>query len=206
LRPLPATRWQLCEWKQCKLHPDCHVVFDKAYYSAPHRLIRRSLMVRATASLVQIFHQHELVATHRRALRAGQRRTIRDHLPPDKAAWLMQTPTWCRQQARSIGSATGTFIERLLGERPLDRLRGAQGVLRLARRYSPQRLEAACARALFYEEIRYATVRTILVKGLDLEPLPSDSQPGLPAHRPRHARSWTEFFPDTEPERRLPWN
>jgi transposase len=204
LRPLPPTRWQLCEWKQCKLHPDCHVVFDKAYYSAPHRLIGRQLMVRATASQVQIFHQHQLVATHRRALRAGQRRTIQDHLPPDKVVWIMQNPRWCRERSRQIGPATGELIERLLGDRPLDRLRSAQGILRLAKRFGEARLEAACARALHYGEIRYHTVRLILSKDLDLEPLPAAEAPPSPSRSPRHARSWTEFFPDTQ--RRIPWN
>ena len=36
LLPLPLSPWELAEWKQAKLHADCHVVFDGAYYSAPH--------------------------------------------------------------------------------------------------------------------------------------------------------------------------
>jgi transposase len=197
LQPLPATRWELCEWKACKLHPDCHVVFDKAYYSAPHRLIRHKLMARATARLVQLFHDHELVAVHRRAVHPGQRRTIRDHLPPDKVAWLMKTPSWCRAQARAVGPATAAFVEHLLGDKPLDRLRGAQGVIGLAKKYGPKRLEAACSRALHFEEIRVRTVKSILVQGLDFQPLLDEAPDPPPAPSPRHARRWTEFFPDT---------
>src|SRR5207244_3223228 len=98
LLPVPPTPWELAEWKKAKLHPDCHVVFAAAYYSAPHRLIGERLWVRATAWKVELFHEHTLVATHRRA-RAGQRRTLTDHLPPDKAHFLMQTPAWCRERA-----------------------------------------------------------------------------------------------------------
>src|SRR5262249_48076292 len=81
--PRPPTAWELAESKTAKLPPDCHVVFAAAYYSAPHRLIGERLWVRATAWKVELFHEHALVATHRRG-RPGQRRTLTDHLPPDK--------------------------------------------------------------------------------------------------------------------------
>ena len=102
LLPLPPTSWLLVTWKQAKLHPDCHIVFAGAYYSAPHRLIGQRLWVRATAAQVQLFHQHALVATHL-AARPGQRRTLYTHLPPDTVHFLLQTPRWCQEQAAAIG-------------------------------------------------------------------------------------------------------
>jgi transposase len=54
LRPLPVTPWELTEWKQAKLHADCHVVFEGAYYSAPHRLLGERLWVRATVAKIRI--------------------------------------------------------------------------------------------------------------------------------------------------------
>jgi len=148
------------------------------------------------------------VATHRRA-RPGQRRTLTAHLPPDKVHFLMQTPTWCRARAADVGLACSDFIEHLLGDRPLDRLRSAQGVLRLSQRYSPARLDAACARALAVGEYRYHTVKTILVHALDGQPLPglTPVAAGAPTVPPRHARPWTTFFPDPGAEEdRSVWN
>ena len=209
LVPLAPTPWVLTEWKQAKLHADCHVVFAGAYYSAPHRLLGERLWVRASAGKVELFHDYVLVATHRRA-RPGQRRTLIAHLPPEKVHFLLQTPAWCRERAAEIGGACAQFIDGLLGDRPLDRLRGAQGVLRLAQRYGVPRLEAACARAHAVGEYRYHTVKTILVQALDRQPLPglAPITPPLPALARRHARPWTTFFPDPEPEdRRSPaWN
>jgi hypothetical protein len=49
----------------------------------------------------------------------------------------------------------------------LDNLRAAQAVLRLGERFGPVRLEAACARALAFDNPKYRTVKTILDKGLD---------------------------------------
>lgn len=208
LRPLPVTPWELAEWKQAKLHADCHVVFEGAYYSAPHRLIGQRLWVRAALAKVELFHEWALVATHRRA-RPGQRRTLLAHLPPDKVHFLMQTPAWCQTQAAEIGPACGQFIDTLLGDRPLDRLRSAQGVLRLGQRYGTPRLEAACARAHAVGEYRYHTVKTILAHALDGQPLPglTPVPPAAATVPPRHARPWTTFFPDPgAEEERSPWN
>ena len=208
LLPLPATAWAPVSWKRAKLHPDCHVVFDGAYYSAPHRLIGQRLWVRATLTQVQLFHEYALVATHLTA-RPGQRRTLHEHLPPDKVHFLMQTPVWCQRQATEIGPTCAAFIAALLGDRPLDRLRGAQGVLRLAQRYGAPRLEAACARAHAVGEYRYQTVKTILAAGLDRQPLLElglAPPPAPAAPPPRHARPWTTFFPDPGAEGGAPWN
>src|SRR5439155_454435 len=166
LGALPLTPWELAEWKQAKLHADCHVVFGGAYYSGPHRLIGEPLWVRAAGSKVELFHEYVLVATHRRA-RPGQRRTLVAHLPPEKVHFLLQTPAWCHERATEIGAACALFIDALLGDRPLDRLRGAQGVLRLAQRYGAARVDAACARAHAVGEYRYHTVKTILVPAFD---------------------------------------
>ena len=100
------------------------------------------------------------MATHRRA-RPGQRRT--DGPPPARQGPLPPADPGLVSHPRGRDrAACGDFIERLLGDRPLDRLRSAQGVLRLGQRYSPTRLDAACARALAVGEYRYHTVKTIL--------------------------------------------
>jgi hypothetical protein len=158
-------------------------VFAGAYYSAPHRLIGQRLWVRATSTQVQLFHAHALVASHL-AARPGQRRTLPDHLPPDKVHFLVQTPRWCQERAAAIGPTCAAFIVHLLGDRPLDRLRSAQGVLRLVQRYSAARLEAACARAAHFGDYRYQTVNTIPAAGLDQQPLldlPPGRGAGIPA-------------------------
>jgi transposase len=192
LLALPRSGYDSGVWKKAKLHPDCHVVVDGAYYSAPHRLIGRSLWVRTNGRDVQIFHDYERVATHPWGP-PGTRRTLEAHYPPAKVAFLMATPQVCRQRAAEIGEAASELIERLLGERPLDRLRTAQGVLRLADKYGPKRLEQACRRALCFNDLSYRTLKRILEKGLEAEPLPEVSP--LPLQRSYvFARPGSEIF------------
>jgi len=197
LKPLPMQRYEVVVWKQAMVHPDCHIVFDYAYYSAPHRLIGQSLWIRATSSRVELYCHHERIATHPRATRKGEWSTLPDHLPPTKLQGLLVHPQLIRARARTIGPNTEEVIERLLGDRPLDRLRTAQAILRLGEREGAERLEAACRRSIAYDEIRYATIKGILKNGLDLEPLPAtDLRPGpLPK---------TAIFARTVPEIVLP--
>jgi transposase len=174
LRPLPPHPYDLAIWKQVKLHRDCHIVFEKAYYSAPFRLVGQQLWVRGATQEVQIFtNDYQLVATHPRAHRPGQRLTKLDHLPPKKVPGLTLTREWCWQRATEIGQATRQVVDRLLDHRPEDRLRTAGRLLRLAERFGPERLEVACSRALRFDDPSYTTVKRTLEQGLDLEEIPS---------------------------------
>jgi transposase len=174
LLPLPTTPYDLAVWKQATLHRDCHLIFDQAYYSAPFRLVGQRLWVRGGSRMVQIYTpDYQVVATHTRAQHAGQRLTHLDHLPHHKLPGLMLTRAECRRQAAEIGTAVQQVVETLLDHRPEDRLRTAGRVLRLGERFGQERLEAACARALCFDDPSYATVKRILEEGLDVETPPT---------------------------------
>jgi len=174
LLPLPATVPDLGTWAGVRVHRDCHVQFDRCFYSVPFTLIGQSLWLRATDTAVAIYQDYRQVALHRRGRRAGERITVRDHLPPDVQAFFAHDRDWCTQQAAVVGPACAQLIARLLTDRIVERLRAAQGVLRLAERYGNTRLEAACARALAHDSPFHRTVKTILAGGFDQQPLTSE--------------------------------
>lgn len=194
LGPLPADRYELVTWKKAKLHPDCHVVFERSYYSAPHRLIGQTLWVRATPWRVELYHEHERVASHERATKSGTWRRHDDHLPPEKLVGLMATPSFVRERAAAVGTATVEVVERMLAERPLDRLRAAQGLLRFGERFGTARLEAACRRALAYESVSYGAIKRILARGLDREPVETADRGPVP-RTAVYARPACEILP-----------
>lgn len=167
LTPLPDIPPELASWASVKLHGNCHVQFEKAYYSAPFRLVHRQLWLRATEKAVEIFHDHQLVAVHPRLRQPGDRSTVDEHLPPEAIAYKMRDPQWCLKQATQIGPDCLALIQSLFDNRVLHNLRAAQGVIGLAKRFGSTRLEAACHRALAFDSPLYRTVKTILEKGLD---------------------------------------
>ena len=180
LQALPVRAVELAVWAKVKVHGNCHVQFEKCHYSVPYRLVRQTLWLRATETTTQIFREHELIATHPRLRTPGSRQTVRDHLPPEAIAYLMQDPQWCLMQSQAIGASCHTLIERLFADRVLDNLRAAQGIVRLKGSFGAQRLEAACFRALTFDNPRYRTVKTILNHGLDQIPLQDDAFDDVP--------------------------
>jgi transposase len=173
LKALPDVPPELSVWAKVKLHGNCHVQFQKCLYSAPYRLIAQQLWLKASDTSVKLYRDHELVAVHPRLRIPGSRHTVPEHLPPEALAHSLRDPQWCLKQADTIGPACHALIERLFAQRVLDNLRAAQGIIALAKRFGPARLEAACARALAFDQTRYRSVKTILEKGLDQSPSPA---------------------------------
>lgn len=68
-----------------------------------------------------------------------------------------------------MGEVVEEVVAGLLQDHLLHHLRQVHGILRLGDKYGPDRLNAACRRALDYGDPRYRTVKTILEKGLDQE-------------------------------------
>jgi transposase len=201
LQPLPDTPFTLQQIKPVKVHPDCHVTLDGSYYSVPYRYIGQRLDAYVSDQMVELYQGVALVASHVRCTRPGQWQTRLEDYPPEKAAYLIQTPAYCRHLAAQIGPATAKVVESLLAERPLDRLRAVQAILRLQESVGIQRLEAACARALYFGDVRYRRIKQILNAALDRDPLPEPTPPPAATQLQlfTFARRSDDFFPP-EPE------
>lgn len=170
LPPLPRKPFVLATWSTGTVGPDIHVKVGRTLYSVPWRNIGRRVDARATATMVQIFDNGELIATHGR--RPTGKATDLSHYPPEKIAFTMRGPTWCRTRAAEIGEAATAVIAELLQENALFRLRAAQGVLGLADKHGPDRLELACAKAIAVGDPTYRTIKGILAAGLEADPAP----------------------------------
>jgi len=180
LGPLPPAPFELATWSTPKVGPDCHIKVGTALYSVPWRLIGRSVDARQTDRIVEVFADGEPVKTWPRAQRG--RHTDHGDYPPEKVAFFMRTPVWCRRRADELGPAVAELVGLLLAEPVLHRLRAAQGVLRLAERYTPQRLDAACAKATAVGDPSYRTVKGILVAGTEHDDAPQHGGLDAPAH------------------------
>ena len=173
LRPLPETPYDMAVWKKIKVQRDCYVEFDQAYYSVPHRLITQDVWACGGIQQVRIYTTtHQLVATHERAQSPGERLTHLDHLPPDKVPGLILNREDCLAKAMEIGPATLEVVQTLLDDDVADRLPTAGRITRLCETFSAQRLEAACRRALHFDDPAYRTIKRILRQGLEDAPLP----------------------------------
>lgn len=171
LLPLTRERYDPPSWGRCKVHPDHHVNFGKALYSAPTRHIGASVWVRGDSKLVRIYANGELVKTHEKQPPGG-RSTDHDDYPRELTSYTLRDPERLIRQAKDLGPEIGRFMQELLsGELPWAKLRQGQKLLRLAERYGAHRLESACRRALAFELLNVKRVESILrqdIEQLDL--------------------------------------
>ncbi len=178
---LPPSAFELARWSRPKVGPDCHIKVGKALYSVPWAHIGRHVDAREGERTVEVFFDGQVIKTWARIERGRQ--TDWSDYPPEKVAFFMRTPTWCRRRAGELGPSVAAVVATLLDVNALHRLRSAQGVIGLADKYSAERLDAACARAVAVGDPSYRTVKGILVAGTDAEPpAEADEVPSAPAH------------------------
>ena len=165
LRPLPAQRYQLATWKKAKVHLDYHVEVERRYYSVPYRLIGKTVDLRLTRHMVEVFYRGQAVATHLR--QDGQRRFITDpgHRPDRHRAVIELNHERLLERAEAIGPATAAVLREQAHRRthPDEALRASLGILRLAHDFSSSALEAACTRAVELKTYSYRAVRALII-------------------------------------------
>jgi transposase len=182
LRPLPATPFEYCEWKKVRLNIDYHAEVDHHYYSAPHPLVHEELEARFTATTVELLHRGERVASHLRSYRRGGHTTVAEHMPKAHQKHLEWSPTRIVHWAASIGPKTQALVEAILAERrhPEQGYRSCLGILRLAKQFGVERLEAACRRGNDIGARSYGSIASILQHGLDRAYAQEKAREGAP--------------------------
>ncbi|HTA14236.1 MAG TPA: IS21 family transposase [Solirubrobacteraceae bacterium] len=174
LKPLPAAVFSYGEWKVAKVNLDYHVEIDHHWYSVHYSLVHEEVEARATATTVEVFHRGQRVASHARSYERARHTTIAEHMPKRHQQHAEWSPSRFARWASTIGPKTEELVSAILAERPHPEhgYRSCLGILRLGKRYGPERLEAACQRALVVRARSFKRVESILKTGLDRAPLP----------------------------------
>jgi transposase len=164
---------------------DYHMSVDQHAYSVPHVLVHEDVEVRLTATTVEVLHRGQRVASHRRSRVPGGFTTLAAHMPKAHQRHREWSPSRFIRWATTIGPQTAALVAAILADRPHPEqgYRSCLGILRLAKRYDPARLEAACTRALAAGARSYRHVDAILKRGLDrAAALPAADPPAPVAH------------------------
>jgi transposase len=151
---------------------DYHVEIDGHYYSVPFQLRGQQLDARITAGSIECFVQRKRVASHPRSFQKGRHSTVAAHMPKGHQDYADWTPERLIRWAAKTGPRTASLTEAILASRQhaQQAFRSAMGLMRLAKVYTPQRLEAACDLALDGGATSYKSVKSILSTGLDQQP------------------------------------
>ena len=174
LLPLPPHPYELAVWKTATVGPNYHVSVERMNYSVPYEYIRQQVEVRLTRTSVEVFYAGNRICSHPRLYgRFNQYSTIQEHMPPDHQKYVQWNGERFCRWARNVGTHTETAIRAILGSYKVEQqaYRSCLGLLKLADKYSDDRLENACKRALEYTpRPSLKNIQAILASGQDRVP------------------------------------
>lgn len=203
LLALPAGFFDIPEWTVAKIHRDHHFVVKGNFYSVPTRYIGEELNVRIGLKTVSAYYKHRIIKTHLRNFGKGQWITDQKDYPESARHYLDKTPDVCLELAKAIGPSAYKMIKSSL--EPFSRigLRKAQAILRLEEKYSKERLELCCQRAINYDNYEYKALCNILSNELDKIKIQSQDiavtkTPNPNLDKSSYVRSSDEYVSDME--------
>jgi transposase len=187
LKPLPAQPMVLAQFKPARVNIDYHVAFEGHNYSVPHQHVGSAVELRITATTLEVLYKRQRIAAHARSHRVGGFTTVAEHMPASHRAHRQWTPAKLIAWGQRVGAATAGVVRWQMEHRPHPEqgYRACLGLMRLARQYGDERLEAACARAQSIRAPHYRSVKSILECGLDRQDT-SLLRGGSPTRMPEH--------------------
>ena len=184
LLPWDGEPYEITHWRTAKVHPDHHVACQYSLYSVPSALCPpgQQVEIGLGVKLVRIFHRGQLIKVHSRQPRGGRSTDPQDY-PAELSSYTLRAPDGIKRSAAGQGPAVAQFADRLFdGPLPWSRIRQGHKRIRLGQRYTPQRLDAACRKALEVDLIDVRRVERILLQALEQQETP-EHPPPLPAGR-----------------------
>ena len=171
LLPLPRNAFEMATWKTATVSFNYHIEADGRFYSVPYEYIKRQVDVRVARNVVEVFFEGNRICSHvREHDRKDKYSTQEAHMPPDHRQYAQWNGDRFRRWAAKIGAQTACVVESMLSGHKVEQqgYRSCMALLKLGETYTPERLEAACDKALFYTpRPNYKTVQTILKSGQD---------------------------------------
>lgn len=193
LAPAPSSPYDVPIYAAAKVHRDHHIEVAKALYSIPGNLIGTRVDVRADRSLVRVFSRGQLIKVHPRQAPGG-RSTDPEDLPSDKTIYAMRDLDKLQRLAAGHGEAVGAYATALLDiPLPWTKMRQVYALLGLVKKWGPERVNAACERALDAEAINVGLIGRMLERGTENgDAPPRPTSPGTVV-TPRFARDLSHF-------------
>lgn len=151
LQPLPATRFEYCDWKETKVAFNYHVEYDGFYYSVDHSFINSPCSIRATQRTIEVYIGNERIAAYPRNYNTFKRyTTLEEHMPENHRAVYAWNTERFLSWAGKIGPHTRDLIRKILESReyPVQSYRACMGIMRLIKGHPSNIVESASRDAL----------------------------------------------------------
>jgi transposase len=174
LRPLPSEPFWPKKVVTLTVQRNYHVQLteDHLYFSVPYQHVGKKVKVLYDTRVVEVYLDTVRIALHMRKPHCKAYTTLAEHMPPHHQR-MQQIKGWNRDDLLAQASRIGTAALQaatLMLENSIyieQNYKACFGMLMLQKKYSAQRLEAACNRALQGTRINYTMIKNILERNLD---------------------------------------
>lgn len=152
LLPLPASTYEIAVWATATIQPDYLITVDKIKYSVPYEFIGKEVNIRYTGKAIEVFFHNNRIASHVRRFGVFDPVILPEHMPENHKQYLAYTTTNFLEWAASVGRSTETVMKVILAANKVEKQSypSCKTLMKLADRYSIERIEDACSRALAY--------------------------------------------------------
>lgn len=190
LKLLPETPYLLKTCRKVTVQRNYYVRLpdNQHYYSVPYEHVGRMVLAYFNQRTVEIYYNYERIAFHVRNSTEPKYNRIHEHMPAHHQhmvaarGWTIED---LLKQAACVGEYTLQTADRIIhgSIHPEQNFKTCNAMIGLQKKYSMQRLEAACQRAGNVKRPTLRLIRTILAKGLDKQPLLFDEDDfKIPVH------------------------
>jgi transposase len=173
-KPLPKRRFTIGRIKEGVLvGRNYHIRYRDRYYSVPYPLVGQRVDVHQVGPMLELYHDNHHVCRHLIHPRKFAYTTVQGHMPPEHTFVRGWSKEYFIKEGAKVGAATARAVEATMKRQQhvQQGFNAALGILRLAKIHTPQRLEKACERALYFSSPTYRCIKSILQQHLDEQPL-----------------------------------
>lgn len=174
LNPLPKQAYSIKNYSRAKVQKMGYVYLNeqKNYYSVPYRFVSKQVEIQHNINIVEIYFNKERIASHSKSYKRGEYVTIKTHLSSSHQFVQEWSKDFFVKKAFVIGQNTSNYIAKLIDTQTYPEIgyKRSMGILSLKNKYSKDRIERACLKAINYDTCSYSIIQNMLKNNVDLEP------------------------------------
>jgi transposase len=169
LKPLPEKPYEIAEFKLARVNINYHIEVTTHNYSVPHTFVHKKVEVRYTPTTVEVFYKGNRIASHARSQAKWKYSTLPEHMPEKHRQHVSWTPERMSGWAAQAGPKTKEVADAVMASKPHPQqaYKSVLGLIRMGQSFGPDRLEAACSRAIAIGSPNYSSIKSILKRSLD---------------------------------------
>ena len=167
LIPLPATDFEIVSYTDLKVSSNCCIYLgrDQHYYSVPYQYISKTAHVAYTRTLVKIYVEGKLIATHTRDYNKGKYTLVKEHLASNSQEYRGLSAKTYIDRAEHAMDILGDVVRHIFYSSTMPaetHYKVCEGLLNLQRSSDPQIFQKACETALTLDRCNYSFIKSLV--------------------------------------------